>query len=76
MKHLAAILLFISLNASAQITPAANEQEGVEQAKEKCENGCLVLSREEVAAIEEALKREVQKAYEAGLRGWSTVAKD
>ena len=52
----------------------AQEANSVEQAKKlaesKCTQGCLIFSPQEIQNIETNIAAAIQKAYEAGLKGW------
>jgi hypothetical protein len=56
----------------ADIRPAEGVEQAKAQAELKCVEGCLVLSPAEIAATEEGIKEALQKAYEAGLKGWNS----
>ena len=73
-KFLVSLILLFSLSAQAEIEPSASVKEAQALAEKKCTQGCLVLSPEEVAAIEKGINAAVLKAYEAGLRGWSKAS--
>lgn len=73
---LLSLSLLLSIPVQAQLAPAASVKEAQLQAEEKCQKGCLILSPEEIAALELAIKQARRQAYEAGLKGWSTQASD
>ena len=73
-KLLVSLILLFSLSVHSEIEPSASVKEAQLAAETKCVKGCLVLSPEEVAAIEKGINAAVLKAYEAGLRGWSKVS--
>lgn len=58
--------------AQAQLVPAEGVEDAVKQATAKCVEGCLVLSPEDIAELQTRIDAAMQKAYEAGLKGWNT----
>ena len=66
------LLIFPLMGFAQAMSPTVADAQ--KQVEAKCVNGCLVLSPDEIAAIEASIQEAVQKAYKAGLRGWSTVA--
>ena len=66
--------MLFALSVHAEIEPSTSVKEAQAMAETKCVKGCVVLSPEEVAAIENGINAAVLKAYEAGLRGWSKAS--
>jgi len=76
VKTTAALLLSCSLAlpALAEITPSATVEEGKAAAEAKCKEGCIVLSPADIAELEALIQLELEKAYQAGLRGWASAS--
>ena len=71
LHNLVASLLCLPILVKADILPAEGVEQAKTQAELKCVNGCLVLSPSELASVEAGFKAALQKAYEAGLKGWN-----
>jgi hypothetical protein len=68
--HLASIVALLSLltfAAYSQITGSANIEEAKAAVEKKCINGCIVLSREDMATLEGQINEALQEAYKIGL---------
>ena len=74
MKLLSSFLMLLAFSVHAEIAPSTSVKEAQLLAETKCVKGCVVLSPEEVANIENGINAAVLKAYEAGLRGWSKAS--
>lgn len=80
MKKLIAGLLMAlgsaALSLSAMAEPVVAE--GIEDAKAvvavKCVKACLIMDEEDVAVLSLQIQTEMEKAYKAGLAGWSKEA--
>ena len=68
------VLLSIATLSQAQLVPAESVADAVKQAEQKCSTGCLVLSPEQIAALQAALDAAIQKAYLAGQRHWANAS--
>ena len=73
-KNVLAIVLLSCSVASAQIVVSSSVEEAQAQAALKCVNGCVVLSPEEIIAIQSSIHNAIQKAYQSGLYNWDKVA--
>lgn len=71
---LSTFLLSCSLTVLAQIVPAEGVEDAKKQVEDKCKQGCLILTPAEIAAIELGIQEAVERAYKAGLNGWSTAS--
>lgn len=67
--------ILLSTPVRAQLSPAMGVEDAKKQAEVKCIEACLILSKEDLALLEQSFKRQIQKAYEAGVRGWASHAK-
>lgn len=73
LKHLVYLtFLLFPFIAQAQLVPAEGIKDAVEQATAKCSLGCLILSPEDITELQARIDAALQKAYEAGLKGWNT----
>lgn len=68
------LLTFLSAPAWSQLIPAEGTEAAIKQAQEKCKEACLVLSPEEIAWLQAQIDAAMQKAYEAGLKGWASAS--
>lgn len=71
---LSTVLLTLSLSAVSDIVPAVGVEDAKKQAEDKCKEGCLILTPAETAAIEQGIQEAVERAYKAGLNGWSSIS--
>lgn len=71
---LISLLTFLCGPAWSSLVPAESVEEGVKQAQAKCKEACLVLSPEEIAWLQEQIDLAMQRAYEAGLKGWASAS--
>lgn len=59
--------LFLSLSALAEPTAVENTEQAKLLVESKCQTGCLILSKEDIAALEAAFEEQLKKAYTVGL---------
>ena len=60
------MLAAASLVSGQELIPAENVKQATKQAAQKCKQGCLILSAEEVANIERNIALGQRAAYEKG----------
>lgn len=77
IKLLKSLMVGLVLSV-VMVTPFAQDAtsiaEAKQQAEQKCAQGCLVLSPQEIKNIEANIEAAIQKAYQEGLKGWSKVS--
>lgn len=60
------LLAASSLVSGQELVPAENVKQATKQAAQKCKQGCLILSAEEVATIERNIALANAQAYAKG----------